>query len=84
MDRGLPELCIKIPPCRQDQKYSNSREATRTSGNRFHLLPAQKLFSNRSHLIHKYIVQYPYISCILDHNMHLRIAQPMITSPGPL
>ena len=46
----------------RDQKYANSREATRTSGNRFHLLPAQIMFSNRSHLLPNYIVQHPYIS----------------------
>src|SRR3989337_4554686 len=54
---------IETPPyCYQDQKYANSREATRTSGNRFHLLPAQIIFSNRTHLLPNYIVQHPYIS----------------------
>ena len=60
-DHGLPELC-EIPPCRQDQDYANSREATGTSGNRFHLLPAQIIFSSRTHLLPNYIVQHPYIS----------------------
>ena len=60
-DRRLLELC-DIPPCRQDQDYANLGEATRTSGNRFHLLPAQIIFSNRTHLLPNYIVQHPYIS----------------------
>ena len=71
-----------IPPCCQDQNYANSREATRTLGNRFHMLPAQIIFSNRTHLLPNYIVHYPYISCILDHNLHLRIAWLMMPLLG--
>ena len=54
---------FETPPYRyQDQKYTKFREATRTSGNRFHLLPAQIIFSNRSHLLPNYFVQHPYIT----------------------
>ena len=43
---------------------------------------SHKIFSNRSHLLHKYIEQHPYISCILDRNMHLRIGRLMMPLLG--
>ena len=73
-DHGLPELC-QIPPCRQDHDYANSREATRTSGNR---LPAQIIFSNRTHLLQIILCNTHTSLCILDRNLHLRIARLMM------
>ena len=73
-DRGLPN--IENTPCRyQDQKYANSREVTRTSGNRFHLLPAQIIFSNRTHLLQIILCNTHTSLCIPDRNLHLRIAR---------
>ena len=74
---------FETPPCHyQDQKYANSREATRTSGNRFHLLPAQIIFRNRTHLLQIILCNTHTSLCILDRNLHLRIARLMMPLKG--
>ena len=62
---------FETPPCRyQDQKYTNFREATRTSGNRFHLLPAQIIFSNRTHLLQIILLWRPRLNRALIIHAH--------------